>query len=122
MYPSINCSLEIVKLIGDSSIFSAGKISEISQTVSQLLSDKHQLSDWAKKDIFVPTETEKLKDLVEEAVIRLKSKVVKLKIEKMLEQMKSAEFTSDERVKLINDFQKLTRLSNHIGKKLGREC
>ena len=62
---------------------------EISQTVSQLLSDKHQLSDWAKKDIIVPTETEKLKDLVEEAVIRLKSKVVKLKIEKMLEQMKS---------------------------------
>ena len=60
--------------------------------------------------------------MVEEAVIRLKSKVVKLKIEKMLEQMKSAEFTSDERVKLINDFQKLTTLSNHIGKKLGREC
>ena len=95
---------------------------EISQTVSQLLSDKHQLSDWAKKDIFVPTETEKLKDLVEEAVIRLKSKVVKLKIEKMLEQMKSAEFTDSERVKLMNDFQKLTTLSIHIGKKLGREC
>ena len=95
---------------------------EISQTVSQLLSDKHQLSDWAKKDIFVPTETEKLKDLVEEAVIRLKSKVVKLKIEKMLEQMKSTEFTYDERVKLMNDFQKLTTLSIHIGKKLGREC
>ena len=95
---------------------------EISQTVSQLLSDKHQLSDWAKKDIIVPTETEKLKDLVEEAVIRLKSKVVKLKIEKMLEQMKSAKFTNDERVKLMNDFQKLTTLSIHIGKKLGREC
>ena len=95
---------------------------EISQTVSQLLSDKHQLSDWAKKDIIVPTETEKLKDLVEEAVIRLKSKVVKLKIEKMLEQMKSTEFSNDERVKLMNDFQKLTTLSIHIGKKLGREC
>ena len=95
---------------------------EISQTVSQLLSDKHQLSDWAKKDIFVPTETEKLKDLVEEAVIRLKSKVVKIKIEKMLEQMKSTEFTNDDRVKLMNDFQKLTTLSIHIDKKLGREC
>ena len=52
----------------------------------------------------------------------LKSKVVKLKIEKMLEQMKSIEFTIDERVKLMNDFQKLTTLSIHIGKKLGREC
>ena len=95
---------------------------EISQTVSKLLSDKHQLSNWAKKDIIVPTETEKLKDLVEEAVIRLKSKVVKLKIEKMLEQMKSDEFTNDDRVKLIDDFQKLTMLSIHIDKKLGREC
>ena len=90
--------------------------------MSQLLSDKHQLSNWAKKDIIVPTETEKLKDLVEEAVIRLKSKVVKLKIEKMLEQMKSDELTIDERVKLMNDFQKLTTLSIHIDKKLGREC
>ncbi len=95
---------------------------EISQTVSQLLSDKHQLSDWAKKDIMVPTETEKLKDLVEEAIIRLKSKVVKLKIEKMLEQMKNHELTHDDRIKLINDFQKLTKLSIHIDKKLGREC
>ena len=36
--------------------------------------------------------------------------------------MKSAEFTNDERDKLMNDFQKLTTLSIHIGKKLGREC
>ena len=95
---------------------------EISQTVSLLLSEKHQLSDWAKKEIFVPTETEKLKDLVEEAVIRLKSKVVKLKIEKMLEQMKSNELSNDHRVAFMNDFQKLTALSIHIHKKLGREC
>ena len=95
---------------------------EISQTVSQLLSDKHQLSDWTKKDIYVPTETEKLEDLVEEAIIRLKSKVVKLKIEKMLEQMKSNELTNDNRIELMNDFQKWTKVSILIDKKLGREC
>ena len=95
---------------------------EISQTVSQLLSDKHQLSDWTKKDIYVPTETEKLEDLVEEAIIRLKSKVVKLKIEKMLEQMKSNELTNDNRIELMNDFQKWTTVSILIDKKLGREC
>jgi len=70
----------------------------------------------------VPTETEKLKDLVVEAIIRLKSKVVKLKIEKMLEQMKSGELTIDERVSHMNNFQKLTKLSMYIDKKLGREC
>ena len=95
---------------------------EISQTVSQLLSDKHQLSDWTKKNIFVPTETEKLEDLVEEAVIRLKSKVVKLKIEKMLEQIKSNDLTNDMRVELMNNFQKWTNVSILIDKKLGREC
>lgn len=95
---------------------------EISQTVSQLLSDKHQLSDWTKKNIFVPTETDKLEDLVEEAVIRLKSKVVKLKIEKMLEQIKSNDLTNDMRVELMNNFQKWTNVSILIDKKLGREC
>ena len=36
--------------------------------------------------------------------------------------MKSDGLNNDDRVKLINDFQKLTTLSIHIGKKLGREC
>ena len=75
-----------------------------------------------KKNIFVPTETEKLEDLVEEAVIRLKSKVVKLKIEKMLEQIKSNDLTNDMRVELMNNFQKWTNVSILIDKKLGREC
>ena len=95
---------------------------DISQTVSELLSDKHQLSNWAKKEIFVPTETEKLKELVVEAVIRLKSKQVKLKIEEMLKQMKNKEISENERIKFMNDFQKLNHLSMYIDKELGREC
>ncbi len=75
-----------------------------------------------KKNIFVPTETEKLEDLVEEAVIRLKSKIVKLKIEKMLEQIKSNDLSNDMRVELMNNFQKWTNVSILIDKKLGREC
>jgi DNA primase len=95
---------------------------DITQTVSELLSDKHQLSDWAKKEIFVPTETEKLKEIVIEAVIRLKSKQVKLKIEEMLQQMKNNEIPEDKRLNFINDFQKLNELSMYIDKELGREC
>ena len=95
---------------------------DISRTVSELLSDKHQLSDWAKKEIIVPTETDKLKELVIEAVIRLKSKQVKLKMEEMLKQMKNNEISEDERLKFMNDFQKLNHLSMYIDKKLGREC
>ena len=95
---------------------------DISQTVSELLSDKHQLSDWAKKEIIVPTETDKLKELVIEAVIRLKSKQVKLKMEEMLKQMKNNEISENERLKFMNDFQKLNHLSMYIDKELGREC
>jgi len=94
----------------------------ITQAVSELLSDKHQLSNWAKKEIFVPTETEKLKEIVVEAVIRLKSKQVKLKIEEMLQQMKNNEIPEDKRLNFINDFQKLNNLSMYIDKELGREC
>ena len=36
--------------------------------------------------------------------------------------MKITKFTDDERDKFMNDFQRLTTLSIHIDKKLGREC
>ena len=95
---------------------------EISQAISELLSDKHQLSDWSKKEIFVPTETDKLKDLVVEAVIRLKSKEVRLKIEIMLKQMKNNEVPEADRLNFLHNFQQLNNLSMHIDKELGREC
>ena len=95
---------------------------EISQAVSELLSDKHLLSDWSKKEIFVPTETDKLKELVTEAVIRLKSKQVKIKISEMLKQMKDNTVPEEERVNFLLNFQQLNDLSMHIDKELGREC
>ena len=95
---------------------------EISQVISELISDKYQLSDWSKKEIFVPTETDKLKDLVTEAVVRLKSKEVKLKIENMLKQMKNNEVSEADRLNFLHNFQQLSKLSMHIDKKLGREC
>ena len=95
---------------------------EISQVISDLISDKYHLSDWSKKEIFVPTETDKLKELVKEAIVRLKSKKVKLKIENMLKQMKNNEVPEADRLKFLHDFQKLSKLSMHIDKKLGREC
>ena len=95
---------------------------EISQVISDLISDKYHLSDWSKKEIFVPTETDKLKELVKEAIARLKSKKVKLKIENMLKQMKNNEVPEADRLKFLHDFQKLSKLSMHIDKKLGREC
>jgi DNA primase len=95
---------------------------EISQAVSEFLSDKHLLSDWSKKEIFVPTETDKLKELVTESVIRLKSKQVKIKIAKMLKQMKDNTIPEKDRLNFLNNFQQLNNLSMHIDKELGREC
>lgn len=95
---------------------------ELSQSMSELLSDKHQISDWSKKEIFVPTETDKLKDLVVEGVIRLKSKQVKLKLNTMLKQLKNNEIEEHDRVNFLANFQQLNQLSIHIDKELGREC
>lgn len=95
---------------------------EITEAVSELLSEKHQLSDWAKKEIFVPTEAEKLKEIVVEAVVRFKSKQVKLKIEDMLKQMKNNDISEEDRIRFIGNFQKLNELSKFIDKELGREC
>lgn len=95
---------------------------DITEAVSELLSEKHQLSDWAKKEIFVPTETEKLKEIVVEAVVRFKSKQVKLKIDEMLQQMKSNDLSEQDRLNFMGNFQKLNELSKFIDKELGREC
>ena len=95
---------------------------ELSQSMSELLTDKHQISDWSKKEIFVPTETDKLKDLVVEGVIRLKSKQVKLKLNIMLKQLKNNEIEEHDRVNFLAKFQQLNQLSIHIDKELGREC
>lgn len=95
---------------------------ELSQSMSELLSDKHQISDWSKKEVFVPTETDKLKDLVVEGVIRLKSKQVKLKLNTMLKQLKNNEIEERDRMNFLANFQQLNQLSNHIDKELGREC
>ena len=106
----------------DDKFFTRHQDPEISQAVSELLSDKHQLSDWSKKEIIVPTEADKLKELVTEAVIRLKSKQVKLKIEEMLKQMKNNDIPEADRLTFLNNFQQLSQLSMHIDKELGREC
>ena len=95
---------------------------EISQAASEFLSQKHELSDWGKKEIFVPTEKDKLYELVNEAIIRLKSKQVKLKIEQMLIKMKNNEILEEERSKFMTLFVQLNKLSMIIDKKLGKEC
>jgi len=95
---------------------------EISKLTSELLFDKHTLSDWTKKEIFVPSESDKLMQLVEEAIVRLKSKNVKLKINEMLKQMKDGSIPENERPEFLYKFQQLNNISQIIDQALGREC
>lgn len=122
IYLEFTDKFETDETILDDKHFAQHSDPEISQAASEFLSQKHELSDWGKKEIFVPTENDKLFDLVNEAVIRLKSKQVKLKIEGMLRQMKNNEIIGDDRSKFMTLFQQLSELSMIIDKKLGREC
>lgn len=120
-----NCFLDEINNTGhilESNYFVRHQDHEISQISSELLSTKHQLSDWSKKEIFVPQETDKLKELVTESIIRLKAKQVKLKLHQMLEAMKKEDVNEAERADFMIKFQELSHLSQHIEKKLGREC
>lgn len=122
VYEEIRTYIDENKSIPDEKFFVRHHDPEISRVVSELMSEKHQLSDWSKKEIFVPSETEKLKDIVVEAVVRLKSKQVKLKLEEMLHQMKNNEIAEEARQDFMTTFQKLNELSKYIEKELGREC
>ena len=95
---------------------------EISKIASEFLSEKHELSDWSKKEIFVPSEKDKLFDLVNEGVLRLKSKQVKLKIQTMLEKMKNKKILEEDQTKFMTHFQQLNKLSKLFDKALGRDC
>ena len=122
VYEEITTFIQDHKDIPNQKFFVNHHNPDITQAVSELLSDKYQLSDWAKKEIIVPTETDKLKEIVVEAVIRFKSKQVKIKIDYMLQKMKNSNVPEEDRNNFMSDFQKLNELSKFIDKELGREC
>mgnify|MGYP000085434431 CR=1 FL=1 len=92
---------------------------EISKTVSGLIISQHELSKWEDKEIFVPTEVDKLNKLVEEDILRLKYRHLQVMTEELRDQLKKPDCDFET---IFKELTQYTQVSNHILKKLGREC
>lgn len=93
---------------------------DITKVVVELIFEKHTLSNWGKKEIYVPSELDKLDLLIPESLLRIMGKRITSKIIKTQEQLKSG--TQKENEKTIIKLMDLTKANNQIKKKLGREC
>lgn len=93
---------------------------EVRKTVIDLSADKYEISDnWLEKyKIYVPRETEFLKDATYSNVLRLKFRIVQQLIQ---EETKKLKETSDENEidELLDDISELKKVSVEIGKILG---
>ena len=81
----------------------------IAQTVTSILMDeeKHQLSDWEKKNIFVTSALEVLQKAVNDSIFNLRRVLIAKKINELLVEVKEGEKQIDlEEVKNYTDLKK----------------
>ncbi|MCF8295239.1 MAG: hypothetical protein K9I34_04160 [Bacteroidales bacterium] len=92
----------------------------ISSLVADILSREYILSTlWNKKESFVETEKEKLNELVPETFLFLKLNRVHLLLHELEQKMKEPDFNSEEFVRVMTLFNKLSTLKPILSKKLG---
>lgn len=93
---------------------------DITKVVVELIFEKHSLSNWGKKEIYVPSELDKLDLLIPESLLRIMEKRMTNKINQYIEKLKYG--SQKENEKLALKLMSLTNANNQIRNKLGREC
>lgn len=92
----------------------------ISSLVADILSREYILSTlWKKKESYIETEKEKLNELVPETFLFLKLNRVHLLLHELEQKMKEPDFNSEEFVRVMTLFNKLSTLKPILSKKLG---
>ena len=90
----------------------------ICKKVVELIFEKHTLSNWGKKNIWVPLEVDKLSSLVQESLLRL----MQLRLEDLINKTKEKLSSDVENNTYLKKLISLTAAKNKIKIKLGRDC
>jgi DNA primase len=92
---------------------------EISQVVTDILMDdeKHILSDWESKEIYVTTKEEKLPKLVPDAIWNLRRVLIELKIKELIGEISKPETNRESTLELVVNY---TELKKKLFEKLNR--
>ncbi len=91
---------------------------DICKKVVELIFEKHSLSNWSKKNIWVPLEVDKLSSLVQESLLRL----MQLRLEELINKTKEKLSSDIENNTYLKKLISLTSAKNKIKLKLGRDC
>ena len=91
---------------------------DICKKVVELIFEKHTLSNWSKKNIWVPLEVDKLSSLVQESLLRL----MQLRLEELINKTKKKLSSDIENNTYLKKLISLTSAKNKIKLKLGRDC
>ncbi len=91
---------------------------DICKKVVELIFEKHTLSNWSKKNIWVPLEVDKLSSLVQESLLRL----MQLRLEELINKTKEKLSSDVDNNTYLKKLISLTSAKNKIKLKLGRDC
>ncbi len=91
---------------------------KITRMVAQILSDRHSLHAWERREVVVVKEEKKLQKILDQLIARFQLRHIDLAIDQIQQKSKKEELSDDERKK----YMMYLNLSNSLHKRLGREC
>ncbi len=95
---------------------------KITRLVAQILSDKHQLATWEKRDVIVVKEEKKLQKILDQLIARFQLRHIELAVEEIQSKLKKDKLSDEERIECIKQFMMYDNLIKSLHKQLGREC
>ena len=101
------------------SYFARHENQEVTRMASDLMSEKYELADWERRQVFIAPKTSKLDKYVYEAILRFKVVKAEQIIHSMQEGLK-AESTPEEKTGLLRDIKTYVEFRNELNLLLNR--
>jgi DNA primase len=116
MYDLVKAELEAGH-VPDSGWWIMQEDAEVVEVATKALTEPYVLSDWKRKDIYLPVEKNTIKDLVEETVLRFKSIWVERKLNELKAQFNAENVDIDY---YMTSFDKWNKVRQQINEELNR--
>lgn len=116
MYDLVKAELEAGH-VPDSGWWIMQEDAEVVEVATKALTEPYVLSDWKRKDIYLPVEKNTIKDLVEETVLRFKSIWVERKLNELKAQFNAENVDIDY---YMTAFDKWNKVRQQINEELNR--
>ncbi len=94
----------------------------VTRLVAEILSDRHSLHAWEKRDVVVVKEEKKLQRILDQLIARFQLRHIELTVSEIQAKLKKEDLADEERIEAIKQFMMYDNLIKSLHKQLGREC